>query len=66
MKSVIRKFWVENKCPSKDESTRKMLLDILRRGVTPLRIAICATYWGGHLACMVVLHIMCYVFGKAD
>jgi len=39
---------------------RNMLLDVLKRDVTPLRTVICATYWG-HLACVVVLHIMCYV-----
>jgi len=48
-----------------NESTKNMLLDVLKRDVTPLRIVICATY-RGHLARVVVLHITCYVFGKAE
>ena len=42
---------------------RTCLLGILKRDVTRLRIVICATY-RGHLA-WYVLHIVCYVFGKA-
>ena len=49
MKFVGLKGWVENKCPCKDDNTKNVLLDVLKRDVTPLRIVICATY-PGHLA----------------